>query len=188
MRLTGEIRADRPLIVAAIEEEAAYLDDRLPVLLTGVGKVNAGIAVTAALMTTRPSAVINVGTAGAVRAGWTGIHEVSRVIQHDLDDAVLYGLTGRSFAPPIDMSGEGPVLATGDVFVSSAADRERISAVAHLVDMEGYAVAAAARHAGVLVRLVKHVSDEADDTAARSWTRSVDGAARALSDWVAGQL
>lgn len=188
MQLRGEIRADHPLVVIALEEEAAYLGERLPVLLTGVGKVNAAVTVSAVLATARPSAVVNVGTAGAARAGWTGIHEVSRVIQHDLDDVVLYGLTGRSFAPPIDLSGEGPVLATGDVFVSSAVDRERVGAVAHLADMEGYAVAAAARSAGVPVRLVKHVSDAADDEAARSWTDSVDDAARQLAAWLADAL
>src|SRR3712207_8189119 len=36
---------------------------------------------------------------------------------------------------------------------------------AHLVDMEGYAVAYAASELGVPVRLVKHVSDNADDSA-----------------------
>ena len=29
-RLLGEIRSDRPLIVAAVEEEAAHLDGRFP--------------------------------------------------------------------------------------------------------------------------------------------------------------
>ncbi|HEX6195389.1 MAG TPA: nucleosidase [Jiangellaceae bacterium] len=185
MRLRGEIRADRPLVVVAIEEEAAYLGDRLPALLTGVGKVNAAVAVSAALATARPAEVINVGTAGSVRSGYEGTHEVSRVIQHDLDDELLQALTGRSFAAPIELSGDGPTLATGDVFVSSTADRDRIGTVADLVDMEGYAVAVAARRAGVPVRLVKHVSDTADDGAAHSWKDSVDDAARRLAEWLA---
>jgi adenosylhomocysteine nucleosidase len=175
-------------VVVALEEEAAYLGDRLPILLTGVGKVNAAMAVSAALAIARPAAVINVGTAGAVRAGLEGAHEVSRVVQHDLDDALLQALTGRSFGAPIELGGDGPTLATGDLFVSSPADRERVGALADLADMEGYAVAAAARHAGVPVRLVKHVSDAADDGAGQTWQDSVHDAARQLAVWVAETL
>lgn len=192
MRLIGDIAADRPLLVVALEEEAAHLASGggagLPVLLTGVGKVNAASAVAATLATARPAYVVNLGTAGAVRPGWSGSHEVGSVLQHDLDDAVLRMLTGRSFAAPIELAGTGPALATGDVFVSSDADRERLGAVADLVDMEGYAVAAAARRAGVPVRLVKHVSDEADDGAVRNWKESVDRCARALAAWVVKHL
>lgn len=188
MRLIGEIRADRPLVAVALEEEAAHLGDRHPVLLTGVGKVNAAIAVSAVLATARPAVVVNVGTAGAVRPGWTGTHEVSRVIQHDLDDELLRALTGRSFAAPIELGGDGPTLATGDVFVSSTTDRDRVGAVADLADMEGYAVAAAARRANVPVRLVKHVSDAADDGAVHSWKESVDDSARQLAAWLAEDL
>lgn len=188
MRLIGEIRADTPLVVVALAEEAAYLGERLPVLLTGVGKVNAAVAVSAVLARARPAVVVNVGTAGAVRSGWEGTHEVSRVIQHDLDDDLLQALTGRSFAAPVDLDVDGPRLATGDVFVSAGADRERVSAVADLADMEGYAVAVAARQAGVPVRLVKHVSDTADEAAASSWKGSVDDAARHLAAWLADHL
>ncbi len=50
--------------------------------------------------------------------------------------------------------------------------------------MEGYAVAAVAHRAGLPVRLVKHVSDEAGDGAARAWRESVDDCARHLADWL----
>ncbi len=49
MRLNGVITSDRPLLVLAVEEEAAYLDENLPVLLTGMGKVNAAIALATVL-------------------------------------------------------------------------------------------------------------------------------------------
>lgn len=188
MQLRGEIHTDRALVVVALEEEAAHLGDGSPVLLTGAGKVNAATAVSAVLARARPAVVVNAGTAGAVRPGWEGTHEVSRVVQHDLDDDLLRALTGRSFAAPIALGGDGPTLATGDVFVSSAADRERVATVADLADMEGYAVAVAAGQAGVPVRLVKHVSDTAGDDAARSWTGSVDDAARHLAAWLAHRL
>ncbi|MEV0534164.1 nucleosidase [Kitasatospora sp. NPDC050463] len=186
MRLLGTISADRPLLVVAVREEAAYLGDRLPVLLTGIGKVNA----TAALATVlargeHPSEVVNLGTAGALRPGWEGTHTVVQVIQHDLDSPALLELTGRVYGAPLMVGkGDGPVLATGDLFVSGAAARDRLAEHADLVDMEGYAVATVAHRAGLPVRLVKHVSDEAGEGAAHTWRESVDDCARHLADWV----
>ncbi|MEV0193829.1 nucleosidase [Kitasatospora purpeofusca] len=190
MRLLGTISADRPLLVVAVREEAAHLGDRLPVLLTGIGKVNAAAALATVLAGGKhPSEVVNLGTAGALRPGWEGIHTVTQVIQHDLDTPALYALTGRTYGAPlvVGKGGDGPVLATGDLFVSDPAARDRLAEHADLVDMEGYAVAAVAHRAGLPVRLVKHVSDEAGDGAARAWRESVDDCARHLADWLHAQ-
>ncbi|MEV4413425.1 nucleosidase [Catellatospora sp. NPDC049609] len=185
MKLTGTVTPDRPLIVVALPEEAAHLRTDLPVLLTGVGKVRAALAVTRALATgPLPLEIINLGTAGALHSGLAGTHEISRVVQHDFDSATIEALTGRSFGAPLDLLGSGPVLATGDVFVSDPALRAALAEQAHLVDMEGYAVAAAAADHGVPVRMIKHVSDEADAAAFASWTESVDACARILATWL----
>lgn len=197
MRLVGEIDPARPLLVMAVPEEAAHLGRELPVLLTGMGKVNA----TAALATVLargplPTEVVNLGTAGALRPGLAGtIHRIGRVLQHDLDTEVLRGLTGETVGAPLDLdldlpddAGEGLVLATGDQFVAEEAARARLAERAHLVDMEGYAVAAVARAAGVPVRLVKYVSDEATEGAAATWRDSVDACAKVLALWVREHL
>lgn len=185
------MRADAPLLVVALGEEADALDDTLPVLVTGPGKVNAATAVAAALAAARPVAVLNVGTAGGLRDGMHGIHEVGTVIQHDFDAAAFRALVGRDYGDPIvlaDAAAPGVVLATGDCFVTDTALRSRLAVEAHLVDMEGYAVAWAARAAGVPVRLVKLVSDDAGDGALRTWTETVDAHSRALAQWVREQL
>ncbi|MDX6741854.1 nucleosidase [Actinocorallia sp. A-T 12471] len=184
MRLTGIIAPDRPLLVVAADEEAAYLDRDLPVLLTGIGKVNAAVAVAAVLARHTPLEIINLGTAGALRAGVHGTHEVARVIQHDLNGKGISELTGRPTGEPFELKADGLVLATGDVFVSSEDVRVKLAQDAHLVDMEGYAVAAAAHAAGVPVRLVKHVSDGADGDSAKTWKESLDDCARDLAAWV----
>ena len=190
MRLIGEIDPARPLLVVAVAEEAAHLGTGLPVLLTGMGKVNAAAAVAAALAgAVRPASVVNLGTAGALKSGWSGTHEVRSVLQHDLDTALLHTLTGESFDGPLELHPAaaadvpGPVLATGDLFVSDEGARRRLAERADLVDMEGYAVATAARAAGLPVRLIKHVSDEAGEGAAKTWRESVDGCALALAEW-----
>ena len=196
MRLIGEIDPARPLLVVAVEQEAAYLGGGLPVLLTGMGKVNAASAVASVLAgAVRPGAVVNLGTAGALKPGWSGTHEVHSVLQHDLDSAVLHMLTGETVGAPLELAAASgaaaparPVLATGDLFVSDEPARQRLAERADLVDMEGYAVAAAARAAGVPVRLVKHVSDEAGEGAARTWRESVDACAVLLAAWVRENL
>ena len=186
MRLLGTITPDRPLLVVAVREEAAHLGERIPVLLTGMGKINAAAALATVLAQgPRPSEVVNLGTAGALRPGLAGrTHEIARVLQHDIDTPVLRELTGRSYGDAITLAdGDGPVLATGDLFVSDPAARDRLALEADLVDMEGYALATVARRAGVPVRLVKHVSDEAGEGAARTWRESVDDCAKILAAW-----
>ncbi|WP_406070146.1 nucleosidase [Micromonospora sp. NBC_01638] len=189
MNLRGTVRADRPLVVLAVGEEARYLPPELPVLLTGMGKVNAASAVAAVLAAgPRPSLLLNLGTAGALRTGWAGIHEVATVLQHDLDTDLLRTLTGETYGAPLSLATEGAVLATGDTFVADDAARDRLAQRADLVDMEGYAVAWAAAQAGVPCRLVKQVSDEAGEGAARTWRESVDACARDLAEWAGRHL
>ena len=187
MHLRGTVTHDQPLLVVALDEEAAGLDDRLPVLVTGPGKVCAATALAGALAAHRPSSVINIGTAGALRSCLDGIHEIGTVLQHDFDDDAIAAILGRRYGAPIEL-GSGLTLATGDRFVSGGDLRDRLAERADLVDMEGYAVAAAARAAGVPARLVKLVSDEADEDAGTTWARTVADHAHTLADWVIAHL
>ncbi len=189
MRLHRSISPDLPLIVVALEEEATHLHlTELPVLVTGAGKVNAAVAVATVLGEHSPKVVINMGTAGALRDGLTGIHPIARVTQHDLDDRAIHALTGLHFGLPIDLADDGLVLTTGDVFVDDPAMRSRLAQEAHLVDMEGYAVAKAAQAADIPVMLVKMVSDEAGGQALRSWRETVDDCAEQLGGWLRAHL
>jgi adenosylhomocysteine nucleosidase len=183
MELRGSIRPDRPLLVVAMREEAVHLDVDLPILVTGPGKVRAATAVATVLAGPRPASIVNVGTAGGLRPGLDGVHEIGTVLQHDFDDDALFALTGAHFGAPI-LLGVGPVLATGDRFVAGGPVRESLAARADLVDMEGYAVASACASAGIAVRLVKLVSDDAGEHAHTSWVETVDDHARTLAAWV----
>jgi len=186
-QLIGTIVPDQPLLVLAVPGEAQFLPTGLPVLITGIGKINTSLALMAALSVgPRPSALVNLGTAGALRPGLAGLHEVSTVLQHDLDTELLHGLTGQTYGAPVELAHRGGVtLASGDTFVSGGQARERLAARAHLADMEGYAVAAVGTRLGLPVRLVKQVSDEADENAAQTWPEAVAACARVLADWVA---
>ncbi len=175
------------LLVAATRAEAADLPADLPLVVTGIGKTPAAVAVTRALLAYADPAsvhVVNLGTAGALRPGVTGLHVPSEVVNHDLNADAIRTL-GYDPGERIALHApDGPVLASGDVFVTDPAVRDRLAAEAHLVDMEGYAVAYAARALGARVTLVKHVSDGADDTA-WDWPTQVAASARALGRWCA---
>jgi adenosylhomocysteine nucleosidase len=173
-----------PLVVVAIGTEAAHLQ-HLDVVLTGIGKVSAAVAVTRAIAEHRPSFVLNVGTAGALRDGLEGAHRIGRVLEHDVDHAFLRTLTGEDSVGEIELDpAETTTLATGDAFISDPAVRLALGARADLVDMEGFAVARACQTAGVECRMVKVVSDTASEDAARSWRAEADRTARLIAEVV----
>jgi purine nucleosidase/adenosylhomocysteine nucleosidase len=174
------------LVVSAVVGEARYVPSSVPVVVTGVGKTAAAVAVSRALgeRDTSDLVVLNVGTTGALRDGLSGLFLPSTVINHDVNaDAVrAIGLDPQDELPIED--GDGTVLASGDVFVADPAVRARLAERAHLVDMEAYGVVYACRAYGVPVRVVKHVSDSAD-AAALDWPTLIDTSAKVLGEWVA---
>ena len=185
MQLHGTISPDRPLLVVALELEAVALRNLgLPMLVTGAGKVNAAVAVATAINVARPSELINLGTAGGLKDNVTGTHIVSTVLEHDVDDAAIHAIAEVHCSLPINLSREGLILATGDRFIANAQDRQLLAVIADMADMEGYAIAKAAALAGVPLTMVKHVSDQADESASRSWVDSVTWCSHQLAMWV----
>jgi len=187
MEIIGSITPEVPLLVVAVHQEAEHLGTDLPILITGVGKLAASSSVMMAMAPlapeARPEALINIGTAGALRDGIEGVHLVGSVHQHDLDGPAIKALTGAEPSPDLHL-GEGVALATGDRFISEATERERLASRAHLVDMEGYAVAQAGAQLGIAVAMVKCVSDNADTTAALAWVDVVARCAMELGAWL----
>ena len=124
-----------------------------------------------------------IGTAGAKQTHHTGLFLPYAAINHDISSEILKSL-GHPVQDVVQIDdGDGSVLATGDSFVSDAEIRDALSARADLVDMEGFAVVYAARRMGARCRLVKHVSDRADDSAL-DWPKQVDRSARELARWL----
>lgn len=179
-----------PLVVVAVRPEAAHLAGLgVDVVLTGIGKVAAAVAVSRAIAARQPSSILNVGTAGALRDGLEGVHRIGRVIEHDLDHEALGALLGEHLVGEVVLDPAEPItLATGDAFVADAHIRAGLAVRADLVDMEGYAVARACAAAGVPCELVKVVSDTASDDAARSWQEEADRTARLIAEVVRERL
>lgn len=173
------------LIVAATAAEAAGVPADLPLVITGIGKTAAATATARALAgydDLTDLTVVNLGTAGALRPGLSGLFEVGTVLNHDVNADVIRSL-GYDPQERLSVGESDTVLATGDVFVTDVAVRDRLAVEAHLVDMEGYAVAYAARQFGVPIEIVKHVSDDADESA-MDWPSAVAHSAEVLGQWL----
>ena len=176
---------ERYLVVSATAAEATHVPAGLDVVVTGIGKTAAAAATTEALLWRDLGGlvVVNIGTVGALRDGLRGLYLPSAVINHDINGDAIRAL---GYDPvdelPVE-GGDGTILASGDVFVTDLAIRGRLAERAHIVDMEGYGVAYACRRLGVPVRLVKHVSDSADESA-NDWPAMVEASAIALGDWL----
>ena len=178
------------LVVAALRSEAAYVPEGVPLVITGLGKTNAGIEMTRALMEygdTADLTVLSIGTAGALQAGLSGLCRPSTVLNHDLNVDAIRAI-GLDPEERLELgNGDGSVLASGDVFVHEPALRSELAERADLVDMEAYGVAVACHRFGVDLEIVKHISDNADDTAL-DWPAVVDASAKVLGSWITERL
>ncbi|WP_424807392.1 nucleosidase [Rhodococcus sp. 27YEA15] len=178
------------LVVSATRAEARYVPRDWELLITGIGKVGAATAVAGALGKFEPGGlplVVNIGTAGALHAHHGGLYVPGTVLNHDISADAIRAL-GHDVADRITLAdGDESVLATGDAFIADAATRDVLAQRADLVDMEGFAVAYAAQAAGARCRLVKHVSDHADDSAL-DWPAMIDASARVLGRWLTDNI
>jgi adenosylhomocysteine nucleosidase len=177
-----------PLIVMALPAEGAgrFEAAGIEVLYTGVGKVNAAIALTRRLEAHRrageaPPPVVNFGTAGSSRLPALSLVACRRFVDRDMDVGALGFAPGVTpFDPLPPMLEFGPrfpslpdaVCGSGDSFATRAHDD-----ACDVVDMEAYALAKACRLAGAEFACAKFVSDGADEDAAAHWQENVAGAA-----------
>ncbi len=155
------------LVFAHADEAEVFAAAGVPHLVTGVGKINATLALSTALLEaaaagTPVERVVVLGTAGAVsdEARLDTVYQVTGVVQHDFSlPSPKISPAGATIAPST------ATIATGDVFVQNDAQREAISALgATLVDMESYAYAVVCERLGVPLQLFKVPSDFADSS------------------------
>jgi adenosylhomocysteine nucleosidase len=166
------------LLVAALEAELVAFPEDLPGfdrLVTGPGKMQATYALTRALDAEEYDEILVVGTAGAIDPLLSAsVYEIDAAVQHDVTD--IDGIVGQhvSLPPRIDVGGSGVTIATGDHFVDDAATVEAIRGLGGaLIDMETYAYIWVAQQYGVPIRVLKAVSDNAQDDAITDWRAAV---------------
>ena len=182
-----------PLIVMAlpIESQGVFEREAIPVLYTGVGKVNAAHALTRKLADYRhaqrpPPLVINFGTTGS-RCFATGmLVACHRFIQRDMD------LSALGFAPGVTPFEDIPALlefpalfselpnavcGSGDAFVTGVT-----TSPCDVIDMEAYALAKVCLQEQVQFACAKYVTDGADHQAADDWQSNLPKAAASFLD------
>ena len=161
------------LIVSALPHEFdhAPIPHDFPVIFTGIGKINAAISLTDALLRYQPSLVINFGTVGRVSDEVTGLVEVGDVIQRDMAAEPLAprGTTPFDQTSSIIVSGhQGVRCATGDSFVS-ATDPWLHEQGVHVVDMELFALALVCHRRQIAWRSFKYITDDTNASAGQDW-------------------
>ena len=181
------------LLVAALDAELVAFPDDLPGfdrLVTGPGKLQAAHALTRALDAKAYDEILVVGTAGAIDTLLDpAVYDVDAAIQHDVTD--IDGVVGQHVSLPSRVVVPGDArpgavtIATGDHFVD---DAEAVQAIlplgARLVDMETYAYIWVAERFGVPIRVLKAVSDRAQDGAITDWRATVAACSAQLREVV----
>jgi adenosylhomocysteine nucleosidase len=179
------------LVVVALEVETqdCFAREAIPVLYTGIGKVNATYALTKKLAEYRTASlpspiVVNFGTAGSRKHGRGTMLECTRFVQRDMDVSGLGFQVGVT--PFENVPTELTTIATFHGLqqgTCSSGDSFETRGIAHecdVIDMEAYAVAKVCWFEKVRFACAKFVTDGADHTASNDWQSSLQDAAKAF--------
>ena len=177
-----------PLLVMALPLESQGVFERaaIPVLYTGIGKVNATYALTRRLAGYAHAGVpmpqvINFGTVGSQVHPTGTVLECHAFVQRDMDVTGLgvpLGVTPFEDSPPrlefpaLFAKLPQGVCGSGDSFVMAQGVTE-----CDVVDMEGYALAKVCWMERVAFTSVKYVTDGADHAAGQDWQSNLKLAA-----------
>jgi adenosylhomocysteine nucleosidase len=160
------------IILVALEEELPKDSFKeFHVEYTGVGKINACFKTIEVINAYSPKLIINYGTAGSLQDNLTGLCEVSKFFQRDMDASELgfkIGETPFDNISNISFGNGGLSIGTGDNFVS-----QQPKIVTDLVDMEAYAIAKVCLLKKINFLCFKYISDNADKNASNNWKKNI---------------
>lgn len=176
------------LVVMALELESQGLfeAERVQVLYSGLGKVNATFSLTRRLHDYRKQGralplVVNFGTAGSRRFSTGSMVRCHAFVQRDMDVTGLGFELGQTPFDDLPKMLEFPhvfedlpegICGSGDRFVTSEPEIG-----CDVIDMEAYAFAKVCRREGARFGCAKFISDGADHSAADDWQSSLPRAA-----------
>ena len=166
---------------------------RVVVAKCGIGKVFASLAAEIMILRYSPSLLVNTGVGGALKSGLRPCDVVvaDSLVQHDMDTSaigdpkglvsginVIYFETDKRAREIISAAAERNGIscyvgriATGDKFISSSDDKERIrnDFSADACEMEGCAIAQVAYVNSTPVAVIRAISDSADGVASMDY-------------------
>lgn len=191
---SGSARRDILFVMAARAEYGPALRARIAPLMTGIGPVEAALALGAELTRRAaagglPDLVVSLGSAGSKRLEQGRVYQVSAISYRDMDASAL-GFT-KGCTPYLDLPAEVALphripglpeatLSTGAAIVSGA-DYDAIAA--DMVDMESFALLRACQRFGVPMIGLRGISDGAEELRGLSdWTRYLELIDRRLAE------
>ena len=165
----------------------------IAIVKCGIGKVFAAIAAEIMILRYCPSLLVNTGVGGALREGLRpcDVFVADSLVQHDMDTSaigdpkglvsginVVYFETDERARKIISSSAQKNGIrcftgriATGDKFISSFDDKERIKSdfSADACEMEGCAIAQVAYVNSTPIAVIRAISDSADGVASMDY-------------------
>ncbi len=176
------------LVVMAleIESQGVFEGAGIPVLFTGVGKINAAHALTRKLAEYRSTGnslphVVNFGTAGSPSLATASVVACRSFVQRDMDVTALGfgpGVTPFDSSPArIDFPHTVATLPEGVCGSGDSFETRGATLACDVLDMEAYALAKVCWLENARFTCVKYITDGADHTAAQDWEANLPKAA-----------
>ena len=159
-------------VMAAEQEYGPHLRARFTPLMTGIGPVEAGIAVSAALARLEagnglPDLVVSLGSAGSRRLEQAAVYQVSSVGYRDMDASALGVPRGVTPFLPLPAAIPLPFVIPGIAAATLSTGADIVSGAAYdgieaqMVDMETFAVLRACQRFSVPLVGLRGISDGA---------------------------
>lgn len=179
---------DVALVMALPGESQGFFEkENIPVVYTGIGKVNAALVAMDVIHKAKCKVMINLGTAGSSRFKTHDLVEVSSFVQRDMDISPLGFKVGETPFDPlpgaIDLIPYFPELSHGVCGTGDSFETGTPKVPCELVDMEGYALAKVCRKMNVQLISLKYITDGADHNAHNDWEANLVHGAKKLLEF-----
>jgi adenosylhomocysteine nucleosidase len=169
------------------ESQGLFEKDGVPVVYTGIGKVNAAITAMEVIQKTQCKVIINLGTAGSSKFNTHDLVEVRSFVQKDMDVSPLGFKIGETPFDPlpggIDLIPFFPELPQGVCGTGDSFETGIPKVPCDLVDMEGYALAKVCRKMGVQLISLKYITDGANHNAHNDWQENLIHGSKKLYEY-----
>jgi adenosylhomocysteine nucleosidase len=165
------------VVIVALEDELhrKNVSSHIPIVYSGIGKVNASIATFKAIKEYNPHLIINYGTVGKITPHLSGLIQIGAVVQRDMlaEPLAPRGSVPFSNKPNRHVSiVSGHTCGTGDSFVTQE-DQWLIESGIDVVDMELFAIASVAHEHHIDWISYKFISDDANESSGQEWSKQV---------------
>jgi adenosylhomocysteine nucleosidase len=168
------------LVTYAIPQERvaiSFPDCTITYCETGIGKVNALLAVVDAIEEQKPDLILNIGTAGSVDREVDSIVICDTFVDRDMKKCKDFGATYHldfkeelQNIPVINHWDRNNTCNTGDSFVTRVIDE------ADAFDMENFAVAALCKRRNIPFVSVKYITDKIGENSVKHWEDKLEDA------------